>query len=73
VVCSFVDEHGTRLGPWLHVAHLDADLAWTRFDYPAVIPGRARRLELDCQLCQAAGSVDFDDVTIVPNATILPK
>ncbi|HEV7298458.1 MAG TPA: hypothetical protein VGN72_03770 [Tepidisphaeraceae bacterium] len=64
VAFTFVDKQDEMIGTWPQVPHLKADSDWVTLETTNDVPEGAVAVRLSPSMLGAAGTVDFDDLTI---------
>jgi serine/threonine-protein kinase len=68
VAILFKDAGGIRIGGYPPVPNVRGDSGWTVRTVTADVPPGAKSLQLQGGIFNATGTVDFDDITVVPQA-----
>jgi serine/threonine protein kinase len=63
---AFKDEKGNRVGNWPPVPALKDSTPWTERVVTVDVPANAKTLYLQLAIFNAAGTVDFDDIKVIP-------
>ncbi|HYO10422.1 MAG TPA: serine/threonine-protein kinase [Tepidisphaeraceae bacterium] len=66
VAFSFRDANDKQVGNWPAVPMLKEDSPWAERVVNVPVPAGAKKLYLQCTISYATGTVDFDDVRVVP-------
>ena len=66
VAFNFRDENGEHIGKWPTVPRVQQDTPWVTRTATADVPAGAKSLYVQCTIFYATGTVDFDDVSVVP-------
>jgi len=66
VAFSFKDSSGSRVGSWPPVPTVKSDSPWTERVVTADVPEGATSLYIQLAIFNATGTVDFDDIKVIP-------
>jgi len=66
VAFAFKDESGQRVGNWPPVPRVQKDTPWITRTVTVDVPSAAKTIYLQLLILDATGTVDFDDVSVVP-------
>jgi hypothetical protein len=66
VAMKFIDDNDQRVGNWPPVPTVKGDSPWVERTITADVPPGAKHLYLQLAVFYATGTVDFDDVKVIP-------
>lgn len=70
LVTLFLGRTGQKTGPWAPGLEIKADADWSEYEVELTIPQGAVHLQLSLQMINAVGTVDYDDIQLIPTTPL---